>query len=148
MAYDPEYHRLWRLKHKEKLKAQKREWYLKGDNRERTCARLKANRSTLEGRARIALRNSKRQALQGKYTPILATVEQIVHLLSTQTTCQCCGREGTEKRKLCIDHDHITGAIRGMLCDGCNSIAQDKERVERVLQYIKNHDTQYFKEVA
>ena len=34
------------------------------------------------------------------------------------TGCEICGiKEG----KLCIDHDHVTGVIRGVLCHSCNS---------------------------
>lgn len=35
--------------------------------------------------------------------------------------CAICGnRETRGKRKLAIDHDHETGQIRGLLCQGCN----------------------------
>jgi len=37
--------------------------------------------------------------------------------------CQLCGLEETSrktKRKICVDHDHKTGKLRGFLCNNCN----------------------------
>ena len=31
-----------------------------------------------------------------------------------------CGICGTEPKRLCLDHDHKTGKVRGRLCDRCN----------------------------
>ena len=54
------------------------------------------------------------------------TVEQYDEMLLKQNSCcAICKRhksEVTVKRKnhLCVDHDHNTGKIRGLLCDKCN----------------------------
>lgn len=35
-------------------------------------------------------------------------------------TCNICGRPATSTRRLDRDHDHVTGAPRGLLCVRCN----------------------------
>lgn len=44
------------------------------------------------------------------------------HLLESQgSACAMCGAmEGRGERSLHVDHDHITGQVRGFLCDDCN----------------------------
>lgn len=48
--------------------------------------------------------------------------EYLIGLYEQQKSCcGICKIHETKKRiKLCIDHDHITGKIRGLLCDECN----------------------------
>ena len=58
--------------------------------------------------------------------------------------CAICGRPETAKnRQLCVDHDHATGKIRGLLCSRCNTalgLMQDDDRiVRRALSYIGEH---------
>jgi len=52
--------------------------------------------------------------------------EEYVRLLQAQNgVCCICGQRETAKscgriRNLCVDHDHKTGKVRGLLCDRCN----------------------------
>lgn len=52
------------------------------------------------------------------------TVEQFESMVAAQGgVCRICQRpEKSEyKRRLSVDHDHLTGEIRGLLCHMCNT---------------------------
>jgi hypothetical protein len=49
------------------------------------------------------------------------TLEEYDILLKSQNNvCAICGKE-SKKKAMCVDHDHVTGKIRGLLCDLCNT---------------------------
>lgn len=51
------------------------------------------------------------------------SIEQYNILLEVQNNrCAICGIPGSENysKKLCVDHDHKTGKVRGLLCQRCN----------------------------
>jgi hypothetical protein len=56
-----------------------------------------------------------------------------------QEVCAIC-REKSEK-ELCVDHDHITNNVRGLLCYKCNSILgllnDDEDTLLKVIDYLK-----------
>jgi len=59
--------------------------------------------------------------------------------------CAICGRHQMElKNKLYIDHNHVTGAIRGLLCSKCNSVIglvfEDVNILKEVICYLKNRN--------
>jgi len=63
--------------------------------------------------------------------------------------CAICGtrcntKSGKLKRRLDVDHDHITGRIRGLLCNNCNTaLGKVKDSVvilERMITYLKQNE--------
>jgi hypothetical protein len=65
--------------------------------------------------------------------------------------CAICGRasERSQKGMLYVDHDHVTGKVRGLLCGLCNSALGDLgdsiRNVERALSYLAKHHQQSLK---
>lgn len=55
--------------------------------------------------------------------------------------CAICGVHQLElTRALAVDHDHITGKIRGLLCNICNvqlPLVEDRERLEKAQEYLR-----------
>ncbi len=67
-------------------------------------------------------------------------------MLSSQSDkCACCGTDkpGGKHKIFCVDHDHVTGKVRELLCKDCNivlGIIQDSpEHLMRLMQYIAKH---------
>lgn len=74
-------------------------------------------------------------ALRAQHDEIAAEMEAPV--------CGVCG--GTEPgRRLAIDHDHVTGLVRGLLCRKCNAalglLGDSVEGVEAALDYLRRHE--------
>jgi hypothetical protein len=61
-------------------------------------------------------------------------------LLLSGGTCYICGGVNQSGRFLAVDHDHETGEVRGLLCDGCNRgigfLGDDPERLRRAAAYL------------
>lgn len=59
-----------------------------------------------------------------------------------QGNCDCCGRnQAYFSRRLSVDHDHLTGEVRALLCDNCNPaigfVLESIEMCELMIKYLK-----------
>jgi hypothetical protein len=74
------------------------------------------------------------------------TLEQYNEMFIIQNgCCSICGRHQNEfKKALHVDHDHITGNVRGLLCTNCNTIlgmAHDEvDLLKNVIDYIERYN--------
>lgn len=111
-----EYHRQWRAKNQERVRASWRKHYA-AHREEILAAARKRDRAVVN--PRLQANSHKRQG--------------IVPTRPMPGTCECCGRK--PKIALCADHDHLTGEFRGWLCTKCNkSIGSLDDTLHGVLQ--------------
>ena len=123
------------------------EYYLcrrKGGNPEarhtecKDCAkeRVKASRKANPDAARD-------RHLRRTYGITLADFNRMV--LRQGSKCACCGtsKPGGKHNQWCVDHDHITGAVRELLCKDCNivlGLVEDSpEHLQRLTEYVIKH---------
>lgn len=79
---------------------------------------------------------TKQHIVKSKYGLSKEKYEELI--LSSNGLCQSCGEpesfmKNGEVRSLSIDHDHNTGAVRGLICNSCNrAIGFAKENADRL----------------
>ena len=118
-----------------------------------TCVECQASRDRSHGKRRkytrrnaVTLRTENRTyVLQRKYG---IDLEFYRYLLEKQNgVCALCGKPETTIRHgkiigLAVDHDHVTGKVRGLLCRKCNVslgfFGDDIERLEKAIAYLKS----------
>lgn len=91
----------------------------------------------------IDIDKTKARRLQSLYG---ITWEEYKGLFKQQNgLCAICGRPeiNSRKRLLCVDHDHITGKVRALLCGTCNTglgaFEENPEYLLKAAQYLQQH---------
>ncbi len=128
-----EYYRAYRVANRARFNATSTRYY-------------KAHRAEVAARKRVQRTENPEkcasQALQTKYGITLADYDE---MLETQGGgCAICGNTPVENgRRLCVDHDHETGEVRGLLCDACNRglgyFRDDSEICRQAMLYLRGH---------
>lgn len=123
---------IWREKYLERTRAWRRK------NKHKVVAASAKWRDANREHVRRNLRNYK---LRITYGIGIDTYEQM--LQSQGGVCAIC--KGTPKGKInfCVDHDHATGAVRGLLCGTCNLaigyLNDSQETFRNALTYLQRY---------
>jgi hypothetical protein len=68
------------------------------------------------------------------------TQDTVEDILSTGK-CEACG---STDRKLCIDHDHRTNNVRGLLCHNCNTalglVGDNLSTLQNLIHYLNDRN--------
>lgn len=123
-----EYDIIYRANNKEKIKENNKRWA--AENKERQRGYHKNWRTQNKDRIRS-------YTLKAKYD---LSLEQYAELLAKQDgACALC--RNTKDKTLYVDHDHVTGAVRGLLCARCNTglgqLGDREEFLLRAINYLK-----------
>lgn len=68
------------------------------------------------------------------------TVFEYDLLLANQNGCCAICKKAIESKQLSVDHDHVTGKVRGLLCNNCNlglgNFKDDEKFLLNAVQYL------------
>ena len=100
----------------------------------------KAKNIKLDIKLNGAKRAMRRWRLKAKYG---ITKEQYSIMLECQNgLCAICNKPELN-RELSVDHDHITGKVRSLLCFKCNSalglVKEDESILLKMIDYLRKH---------
>jgi len=76
-----------------------------------------------------------------KYVFNITLEEYNIMLQKQEGVCAICEKECITGKNLCVDHNHTSGKIRGLLCDRCNNglgrFDDDIELLKKAIKYLE-----------
>lgn len=141
-----------------------RQWYSRNKEKARRIAseNYQKNKDAINAKRRQDRLNnpeSVRAKANSHYNPINSkirgwkqagiknmTYDKYLQMLEDQNnSCALCGRhKDSFKKQLSVDHNHSTGAVRGLLCASCNGgigkLNDSIEMLEKAIKYLKNYE--------
>ena len=123
--YNPDYHQQYYKDNVVKIKERQAKYYATPEGKDR--AKFAAWKSSIKKKFNL-------------------TLEQWNEMFNAQNgCCKICGKHQSElKIRLAVDHNHETGKIRGLLCDGCNRgigyFQESQEALVKAADYLKDNE--------
>jgi hypothetical protein len=118
----------WRQENKDKCNAYNKKWMDKNK----------------ESRTQYNKEYYKHNKEKKKHYHLPITINEFYKMLDNQDgKCWICGKLSSESKKsFSVDHNHITGEVRGLLCNSCNlglgCFKDNIEFLEKAINYLKH----------
>lgn len=134
---------------KDSVSAKKKKWISENPEkmqkyRDNWDARNPEKRKLIRNQARkfAPKERTKHQSLKYKYGITLDMFMAIYHAQNGE--CAICKKEvGKFCKKTCVDHNHATGAVRGILCTACNfaigALGEKEENLLSAISYLSKY---------
>lgn len=134
-----EYQRKWKLAHPGKAQEYNKRWREKyGAEHTRKQSRDRAARERVEHPERVAARKKRNVNKDKERARSRRRLRLPEPTRPEPDFCECCGR--VPETALRLDHDHVTGAFRGWLCDSCNlglgKFGDNRDGLMRAVAYL------------
>lgn len=111
----------------------------KPEERQKTLVRQKTYR---EQNKSLLAEKRRDKRLQSKYN--MSTDDYGALSEQQNDCCLICGLHSNDCGKLVVDHNHLTGKVRGLLCDRCNlgmgCLRDDKRLLQNAVKYLEQFD--------
>ena len=91
------------------------------NNKESNKEKRKLWKKTDKGKKSIKITNWKQRGL------VSDNYDEIYYRWLNSKKCELCKCEYSKKNKKCLDHSHLTGLFRNILCNSCNVSSKLKE---------------------
>lgn len=114
-------------------------WRIENADQQRANAAIWQTANVLKYRNGRTVRNWKRRGI------VLTRKQYDAMFIEQEGRCAICRVDAnTLERAMCVDHDHNTGKVRGLLCYKCNSglgfFRDDRDLLVRATSYLKGED--------
>jgi hypothetical protein len=138
----------WRKRNAGKVRAQERASWERNKEKRKASGRKyrQANREYYAQKQREwVAKNPEKAATQKRTTHLkrkygISIADYDAMFDSQGGRCAVCSASG-ERYAMCVDHDHASGVVRSLLCDGCNKgigmFAESPERMRWAADYIE-----------
>ena len=107
----------------------------------KTCKR-EYNKKWYKKGKKDHLKRMRNSELKRKYGITLAQYEVLNEVQNG--LCAICGKSNKSGVGLHVDHNHVTGKLRGLLCFKCNAalgmVNDNIELLQNMIQYLRKHN--------
>lgn len=140
------HNKIYREKHKEVLSQKSKERY-KNLTTEQKEKKLSQAKESYEKHKNKILIKCRKQHLVSNYK--MTSKGYLELLIQQKNTCAICGEYETRVTKtgdikpLSVDHNHITGKVRALLCNDCNALIgfakENQEVLKNAITYLQKY---------